>query len=194
MRPSLLLLLTPFAVGCAVDTTAPRPVPFQSRLSVVAASEESPKIMRFRDQFVFGILDTKTDLLGIAGLPDDISRSVDCGGTDPFAVVDFKQVTVRDEIIHWLVRGHDVNLDVYKLSTFEGICTSPRVAHGKGTIKYHDNDLFETGKENTFGWWAGGPVTLASGGSANLLMHNLWQLLPNGTFRRIFRQVKLSGQ
>jgi hypothetical protein len=194
MRASLLLLLTPFAVGCAVDTTGPRPIPFQSRLSVAAASEESPKIMRFRDQFVFGILDTKTDLIAFAGLPDDISRSLDCGGTDPFAVVDFKSVEVREGIIHLLVRGEDVNLDVYQLSTFEDVCTSTPIAHGKGTIKYHDNDVFETGTENTFGWWAGGPVSLASGGSANLLMHNQWQLLPDGTFRRIFRQVKLSGQ
>lgn len=194
MRPYPLLLLPAFALGCSVDTTGPRPTPFHSLLSVTAADEVSPKIIRFRDQFLFGILDTNTDLLGIAGLPDDISRSSACGGTDPFAVVDFKQVTVRNDIIHWLVRGHDVNLDVYQLSTFEGFCVSAPLAHGRGTIKYHDNDVYETGKENTFGWWAAGPVAFASGGSANLLMHNLWQLLPDGTFRRIFRQVKLSGQ
>lgn len=194
MRASLLLLLTPFAVGCAVDTTAPRPVPFQSRLSVMTASDESPKIMRFRGEFAFAILDTKTDLIGFAGLPDDISRSADCGGTDSYAVVDIQQVTVRDGVIHWLVRGHDVNLDVYQLSTFVDLCTSPPVAHGRGTLKYHDNDLVEAGKENTFGWWAAGPVTLTAGGTANLLEHNLWQLLPTGTFRRVFRQVKLSGQ
>src|ERR1700682_4282115 len=88
MRASLLLLLTPFAVGCSVDTTAPRPLPFQSRLSVMTASDESPKVIRFRDQFAFYIIDTKTDLLGFAGLPDDISRSADCGGTDSYAVVD----------------------------------------------------------------------------------------------------------
>lgn len=194
MRPYPLLLLPAFALGCAVDTTAPRPIPFHPLLSVTAADEESPKIMRFSDQFAFGILDTKTDLIGFAGLPDDISQSPDCGGTDSYAIVDIRQVEVREDVFHWLVRGHDVNLDVYQLSTFVDLCTSTPVAHGRGTLKYHDNDLIETGRENTFGWWAAGPVTLASGGSANLLEHNLWQLLPTGTFRRIFRQVKLSGQ
>ena len=38
------------------------------------------------------------------------------------------------------------------------------------------------------------PVTLTDGSVSNLMAHNLWQLLPNGLFRRIYRQVKLSGQ
>lgn len=193
MRCNPTLLLIPFAFACTTETTAPRVVPVKPLFSVLAADDETPKILRFQTQYAFVIFDTKTDLAGFAGLPDDITRSADCGGPDPFAIADVKQVTVRDDVMHWLLRGQNVNLDVYRLSTLEDICTQQPLAHGKGVIKYHDNDLIEAGPENTFGWYAQGPVTLAAGGTATLLEHNLWQLLPTGTFRRIFRQVKLLG-
>lgn len=188
------LLVAPIVMACSPDTVLePRTLSPAVRLAVTAG-DETPKIMRFQTEFAFAIIDTNTDLIGIAGLPDDLSQSGDCGGPLPYALVDVKQVAVRDEVIHWLVRGHNVNLDVYRLSTFEDVCTSTRLAHGQGVIKYHDNDLIEAGKENTFGWYASGTVALATGGTSGLLEHNLWQLLPTGTFRRIFRQVKLIGQ
>ena len=195
MRPSLLLLLTPFAFGCAVDTTEPPAVPLQPQLSVAAAPTDLPNVIRFRDVFVFGIIDPNTDLWAFAGLPDNPKQATECGGPDgSYAVVDIQNVGVRKEVLKVIAKGDQVNLDVYRLSTFVDICTSTPIAHGKGSISYHDNDFFETGGgNNTFGWWMGGPVTLATGGTANLLAHNLWQLLPNGTFRRVFRQVKLSG-
>lgn len=194
MRYTPILLLVPLVFACSPDTTAPRSLLLQPRFSALTADDASPKIMRFRDQFVFLIADPQTDLIGFAGLPDPISSAPDCGGTDAYAIVDFKQVAVRDEVIHWLVRGHDVNLDVFRRSTFEDLCTQTPYAHGKGVIKYHDNDLIEAGSENTFGWYASGTVTLTDGSTSGLLEHNLWQLLPTGTYRRIYRQVKLIGQ
>ena len=173
-------------------------MPDQVRLSVVASNAESPNVIRFSNNtFSFGIIDTKTDLVAFAGLPNNPKNATACdnGTDDSYSFVDIHEAGVRQDAIKFMAKGNDVNLDVYRLSTFEGFCVSNTIAHGVGKISYHDNDFFETGGgNNTFGWHMDGPVTLTDGSVSNLMAHNLWQLLPNGLFRRIYRQVKLSGQ
>jgi hypothetical protein len=194
--PPLFLLVTLIA-GCAVDTTEPGlSPPRAAHFSYSNASLDQPNVVRFRDQFAFGIVDLETDLVAFAGLPDNPKTSIDCdNGSDAFQLANITESGLRSDAIKFIAKSADMNLDVYRLSTFEGFCVSDQLAHGVGRISYHDNDLFETGGGNdTFGWQMGGPVTLSTGGSANLLAHNLWQLLPNGSFRRIYRQVKLSSQ
>lgn len=157
-----------------------------------------PNVFRFRDVWVFGIIDTKTDLWAFAGLPENVKQAVECenGTDDSYAVADIQLAGVRDEVIKAIIRNTDVTLNVYRFSTFEGICVSDPIATGRGTMKYHDNDLFWVpgDRRNTFGWWMGGPVTLTTGGSVNLMAHNLWYITPDGTLQRQFRQVILSGQ
>lgn len=195
MRPSLplLLLVTPFAFGCAVDSTAPPSAPLRPRLNAVTAGAEFPNVIRFQSQFVFGIQDPTTNLIAFAGLPDDPAQSVACGGSEPFATVDIQLSGVRQEVFHRLAKGDDVNLHVYQRSTFVNICVSTPIAEGTGRLMNLDNDLFASGTgANTWGFRMVGTVTLAAGGTAHLHAHNRFQILPDGTFRRIFRQVTLT--
>lgn len=193
MRPSLLLLVSSFALGCAVDSTEPPTAPFHARMAAVAAGPEFPNVIRFQDQFWFGIQDPETDLIAFAGLPDDPKQSAACSGSEPYAIVDIQFAGVRQEVIHALAKGDEVNLHVYQLSTFQGFCVSSPIAQGKGRIVYVDNDAFVTGTgANSWGFRMGGDVSLVGGGSAHLIAHNRWQILPDGTFRRVFRQVRLN--
>jgi hypothetical protein len=193
MRPSLLLLATSFALGCAVDSTGPPAAPLVPRLVATTAGPEFPNVVRFQGEFVFAIADTETDLIAFAGLPDDPMQSAFCGGDEPFAIVDFQEAGVQQGVIHALVKGDEVNLHVYQFSTLEGPCVSSPIAEGKGRVMLLDNDVFVTGSgANSWGFRMGGDVSLVGGGSAHLMAHNRFQILPDGTFRRVFRQVRLN--
>jgi hypothetical protein len=193
MRPSLLLLVPSFALGCAVDSTEPPNAPLHAKMDAVTAGPEFPNVIRFQDQFAFAIADTETDLIVFAGLPDDPTEASFCGGDEPFAIVDFQFAGVRQDVIHILAKGDDVNLHVYQFSTFEGPCVSSPIAVGTGRVMYLDNDAFVTGTgANSWGFRIGGDVSLVGGGSAHLMAHNRFQILPDGTFRRVFRQVRLN--
>lgn len=193
LRPFPLLLVSSFALACAVDTTEPRPAPLDPRLTAVSAESEFPNVVRYQDQFVVSIQDPQTDLIAFAGLPDDPAQSAFCGGPDAFAIIDFQDAGVRQGVIHSLGKGDEVNLDVYQRSTFVSPCVSTPIAEGTGRVMYVDNDAFVTGDGgNSWGFHMEGDVTLAAGGTAHLLAHNRFQILPDGTFRRVFRQVRLS--
>lgn len=192
MRPSLLLLVSSFALGCAAESAGPPPVS-QPRLTAAASGPEFPNVIRFQDEFVFGIQDAVTDLIAIAGLPDDPTQERGCDGSEPYAIVDIQEAGVRQGVLHTLVKGDEVNLHVYQLSTFVSPCESSPIAVGEGRIMYVDNDLFGSGtRGNSWGYRMGGDVTLVGGGSAHLVAHNRWQILPDGTLRRVFRQVRLN--
>ena len=191
--PSLLLLATSFALGCAVDSTGPRSAPLQTRLDVAAAGPEFPNVVRFQDQFAVSIQDPQTDLLVWAGLPDDPTQSDLCGGDEPFGIIDFQSAGLRQGVEIVVAKG-EVNLDVYQRSTFVNPCVSTPIAEGTGRVTYTDNDAFVTGNGgNSWGFHMGGEVALVGGGSAHLVAHNRFQILPDDTFRRVFRQVRLSS-
>ncbi|HEU4747633.1 MAG TPA: hypothetical protein VFS56_03965, partial [Gemmatimonadaceae bacterium] len=167
--------------------------PVQPRLSVVTAGSEFPNVVRFEGQFVFFIFDPETGLVALAGAPDDPAQAAPCGGDEPFATVDFQEAGVRQGVIHALVKGDEVNLHVFQLSTFVNACVSTPIASGKGRLMYTDNDVFLSGtRANSWGFRMGGDVTLVGGGTAHLMAHNHFQVLPDGTFRRLFRQVRLN--
>ena len=193
MRPSPLLLVSSFALACAVDSTSPPSAPLHPRLDVTAAAPEFPNVVRFQDQFVFGIQDPETDLIAFAGLPDDPTQSAFCGGDEPFAIVDLQLASVREGAVHAWAKGDDVNLDVYRRSTVGSPCVSTPIAEGTGRLMYVDSDAFLTGTGGaSWGFRMGGDVTLVGGSSAHLMAHNRFQILPDGTFRRVFRQVRLN--
>lgn len=193
MRPSLLLLATSFALGCAVDSTGPPTAPVQPRLVAATAGPEFPNVVRFQGEFVFSIQDPTTDLIAWAGAPDDPAAAIPCGGDQPFAIVDFQDAGVRQDVIHRLVKGDPVNLHVFRLSTFVNPCVSSPIAVGEGRLMYVDNDAFLSGSgTNSWGFRMGGEVTLVGGGTAHLMAHNRFQVFPDGTFRRVFRQVRMN--
>lgn len=183
------------AVACADRVTAPpnSNAAFEPTFAVTADASELPNVVRFRDQFVFLIADPESDLIAFAGLPDDLDAL--CAGSEvSFAPVDVRIAGVRQEILKSQIVGQDANLDVWRLSTFEGVCSSPRLAHGTGMLRFHSNDLLDAGSHAVQGYLMEGDVGLASGGTAHLLGHNLFQTLPDGTMRRVFRQVRLTSQ
>jgi hypothetical protein len=193
MRPSPLLLVSSFALACAVDSTEPRPAPFNPALAAVTAEAEFPNVVRFQDQFVVSIQDPETDLYAFAGLPDDPAQSAFCGGDEAFAILDFQDSGIRKGAIHSVGKGADVNLHVYQRSTFVSPCVSSPIAVGKGRVMYVDNDAFLTGDAGvSWGFRMGGHVSLVAGGSAHLLAHNHFLINPDGTFRRVVRQVRLN--
>jgi hypothetical protein len=162
-------------------------------LAAVTAGPEFPNVVRFQDQIVFSIQDPATDLIAFAGLPDDPSQSAFCGGDEPFAIVDFHDAGLRQGVDRLVAKGDEVNLDVYQRSTFVSPCVSTPIAEGTGRVMYVDNDAGVTGDgANSWGFRMGGDVSLVGGGSAHLMAHNRFQILPDGTMRRIFRQVRLN--
>jgi hypothetical protein len=193
MRASPLLLTSFFALACAVDSTEPRPLPLQPRLAAVTAEPEFPNVVRFQLEFVVSIQDPEADLYAFAGLPDDPAQSAFCGGDDAFAVLDFQDAGIRKGAVHSWGKGSDVNLHVYQRSTFVDPCISSPIAAGKGRVMYVDNDAFLTGDAGvSWGFRMGGDVTLVGGGSAHLIAHNRFLIHPDGTFRRVFREVRLN--
>ena len=199
MRSYSFLFVSVLALGCAVDTTGPRTrQSLQAPASVVTA-DVLPNVVRFRNEFVFLIQDRESDLLAIAGLPDNPKAVIECGGTEElhFALADIQWVGVQTDVIKALARGADYNLDVYRLSSFQGVCASDPIAHGIGSVRYNENDVFRTsGRTDTYGFWISGPVTLTNGGSANLLAHALYHIVPDagGVPAEVVASVALLGQ
>jgi hypothetical protein len=192
MRPIPALSLTLLVLACAGDPSAPPSPNLQPSLAVVSASAEA-NVIRFRDQFAVGIFDPETDLVAYAGLssnPDDLA---DCGGVEPYQSADFQYVGLLQDAIKALAKSNQINLHVFRFSTFVG-CGSVPIAKGVGRVTYTDSDAFYTGgKNDSWGFRIEGPVNFVEGGArAQLLAHNRWQIQVNGTLRRIFRQVKLS--
>jgi len=196
MRTIPILLITAIALGCTPDPTAPASLTSQhSQPALMSASQAEPNVIRFGSEYFFGITDTDTDLLAFAGLPTDPKNWYGCGGTEPPQTVSFQYTGLQQDAIKGLMSDGDVNLVVYQYSTYQGICWSTPIAQGKGRVTYVDNNVFfsPTTHGDEYGWHMEGAVTLASGGGAHLMAHNRWQALPNGTYRRIFRQVLLSA-
>ncbi|MFL5526095.1 MAG: hypothetical protein ACJ79I_06675 [Gemmatimonadaceae bacterium] len=202
MRPSSLplplplLLATCVVLGCAGDSTAP-PAPLLASQSVsTQAGWEGPNVVRFESWYFFGISDPETDLVAFAGLPDQSQTPNGCTGWGPPQQLDFQYVGLMQEAIKGLMKDSDVNVNVYRFSTFAGFCWSAPIATGKGRVTYVDNNVFGAPVTNgdAWGWLIEGPVTFVAGGTANLIAHNRWQALPNGTVQRVFRRVRLTAQ
>ena len=191
MRPIPALSLTLLALACSGD---PLPLPTAADLKpslVVAASPETPNVIRFSDQFAFGIQDPEEDLIAWAGLPPNPDELADCGGVLPYQFADIQFVGVLQRAIKALVVNKNANLHVFRLSEFHG-CGSVPIARGTGQFMYNDSDIFYTGgKNDSWGYRMEGDVTYTSGGTAHLVAHNRWQIKPDGTLRLIFRDVKL---
>jgi hypothetical protein len=197
MRRLSLFLAAVMATGCAGDSTAPDAITVQGAPSALMdGGSAEPNVVRFGSEYFFGITDTETDLLAFAGLPADPKNWYGCFGGEPLQTVSFQYTGLQQDAIKGLMSSGNVNLVVYRNSTYQGICWSTPIATGTGRVTYVDNNVFGTPTTHgdEYGWHMEGTVTLANGTSAHLIAHNRWQALPNGTFRRIFRQVRLTTE
>src|SRR5437868_1914702 len=141
MRSSPLLLVAAIVMACAVDTTEPRQLVLQPQLSTQAPSE-LPNVFRYSGEALFGVIDPETDLWAFAGFPDDPTQLSDCGGPGAaFNTFYFQDAGQLRNVIHEIAKGDDVNIHVYRFSTFVDPCTSAPIARGTGSVLYHDSDF-----------------------------------------------------
>lgn len=149
----------------------------------------------FRFEGVVGggfILDPETDLILFAGLPDDPADASVCGGTQDFDLGDIQLVGLLREVVQALIHA-DVHLHVYQLSTFSDFCTDAALAQGSGRFILNDNDAgVSHSRMNSFGVRLNGPVTLATGGTAQLSAHARFLIDQDDTFRVATSDVRLS--
>jgi hypothetical protein len=196
MRPFPALCLALLAVACADPNPTGPPSSSKLRPGFVVANSAAngPNVIRFKDFFATLILDPVTDLVAWGGLPANPMQLIDCGGAEDVQIADVHGAGLLQDALKALIKLDPANLHVYRLSTFVDPCVSTPLARGSGRVMYTDSDIFDSGRAtDSWGYRMEGTVTLASGGTAHLLAHNRWQVLPDGTLRRIFRQVKLLG-
>jgi hypothetical protein len=183
------------AVGCAdVPITGVMSEASPRSAGLGNGPSELPNVFRF-EGMVGGavIVDPKTDLIAIDGLPENPAELAECGGTSEILNLgDFQVSGDLSGVFHLLARA-ELNIHVYRLSTFVDICTSPPLARGTGRLTINDNDAGVSGtRTNSFGHRLNGRVTLAGGGSAHLAAHARLQIHPDGTFREVNSGVTLS--
>jgi hypothetical protein len=154
-----------------------------------------PNVFRF-DGIVGGALvfDPETDLIAIDGLPDNPGDASICGGTEEIAnLANFQVSGDLSGVFHVLAQS-ELNIHVYRLSTFESICTSEPIAQGRGRLIINDNDAAVSGtRTNSFGHRLIGPVTLADGSTAQLAAHSRFLIKQDGSFEVASQKVQLSN-
>ena len=125
-----------------------------------------------------------------AGLPDDPRQLAACGGTGTFSSAYVQDAGELRQVIHEIARADNVNIHVFRASTFDSWCTSAPIASGKGKAVFHDSDFFVTGNHiEAYGTSFEGMVTLTDGRRANLAAHNLWHVYMDGSAQLIVRSV-----
>jgi hypothetical protein len=184
-------------LACADHPLTGPPVrdPLQPQFNISNGPPVLPNVIRFETGVGGGaIADTHTDLIVVAGLPENPADAFDCGGGEPgdAGTIQIVGGQGRTDALKALVQA-DVHLHVYQLSTFVDFCTSEPIAQGTGRLIVNDNDIAVSGtRVNSFGASLTGSVTLASGETAQLSSHVRSLIFPNGTFREVTSTVRLS--
>jgi hypothetical protein len=188
-------VLGAFTVGCK-DTplTGPNSDSSTPQYNFSNGPSNLPNVFRFEGT-VGGaaVVDPRTDLVAIDGLPDNPADLAECGGTAGILnLADFQVSGDLADVFHVLAQA-ELNIHVYQLSTFVDICTSEPLAQGTGRLIINDNDAGVSGtRTNSFGHRLNGPVTLADGGTAHLTAYSRFLILRDGTFRHVSSGVTLS--
>jgi hypothetical protein len=185
------------SMACA-DHPATGPVvaePLQPEFNISNGPPVLPNVIRFEVGVGGGaIADPETDLLVVAGLPENPADAFDCGGTEPgdAGTIQIVGGQGRTDALKALVQA-DVHLHVYQLSTFVDFCTSSPIGQGTGRLVVNDNDITVSGtRVNSFGASITGRVSLAGGGTARLSSHIRSLIFPDGTVRQVTSTVRLS--
>jgi hypothetical protein len=187
-------LLGTVTLGCKeAQLTEPDPGSSAPRLNFSNGLDNLPNVFRF-EGMVGGatIVDTRTDLVAIDGLPETPADLAECGGReDILNLADFQISGNLSGVFHVLAQA-ELNIHVYRLSTFVDICTSEPLARGTGRLIINDNDAGVSGtRTNSFGHRRNGPVTLANGGAAHLAAHSRFLINKDGTFQHVSSGVTL---
>ena len=191
-----MVLLSLAVLACEQADTSPTEVP---QYNFSNGPDELPNILRQEFAFAVSIVDPATGLRAIAGLPTVPASHISCQalgpqftGTENFQLHD--EQLVGDGPVVYLNNTDDVNLHVYRISTFMGFCRSVVYAQGVGKVIGTDNDFTGTGpRSNPFSVHLTGDVTIvATGETARLNAFVLFQIGQNGVFQIVTRKVELN--
>jgi hypothetical protein len=153
-----------------------------------------PNVFRF-EGIVGGAatVDARTDLVAFDGLPENPAELAFCEGTEEiFNLGDFQISGDLSGVFHLLAQA-ELNIHVYRLSTFVDLCTSVPLARGQGRLIINDNDAGVSGtRTNSFGYRLNGPVELVGGGAAHLAAESRFLIKKDGAFVLVSNRVNLS--
>ena len=162
------------------------------RLDFLNGPDDLPNVFRTATNAGFAIRDPSTGYIAMAGLPNPPSSITLCGGTMPFQASSELTEGELKGVLHDLRMGSDLNVFVYQIATFRGVCASTPFASGIGHAIRTDNDLLTSlTRTNSFGMRIQGVLQDAAGRSYRLgaASHDL--IFPDLTFKRVVQNVHL---
>ena len=190
VRTAALALLI-VAVACDEPPTAiaNRPAAVVHR-DFLNGPDDLPNVFRTATNAGFSMRDPSTGYIVMAGLPTPPSSLTFCGGTMSFQTSSELTEGELSDVLHDLRMGSDLNMFVYRIAGFAGVCASTPFATGIGHAIRTDNDLFTTfTRTNSFGLRIDGVVQDAAGQSyrVNAELHDL--IFRDLTFKRVVQNV-----
>jgi hypothetical protein len=186
-----LALLMVAVAACDRPPTAVVELP-PAHLDFLNGPDDLPNVFRTPTNAGFSMRDPSTGYIVMAGLPTPPSSLTFCGGTVPFQTSSEMTEGELSGVLHDLRMGSDLNVFVYQIATFQGVCASTPFASGVGHAIRTDNDLLTSlTRTNSFGMRIQGVVQDAAGQSyrLNAELHDL--IFPDLSFKRVVQNVHL---
>jgi len=191
VHAALLALLT-VAVACDRAPTAVMARP-AAHMDFLNGPDDLPNVFRTATNAGFSMRDPSTGYIAMAGLPNPPTSLTFCGGSVLFQTSSELTEGQLKDVLHDLRMGSDLNVFIYRIATFRGVCASTPFASGVGHAIRTDNDLFTTfTRTNSFGLRMQGTVQDAAGQSYHLdaELHDL--IFPDFTAKRVVQNVHLN--
>jgi hypothetical protein len=189
VRAITLALLTVAACDRPPTAVTERP---PVNLDFLNGPEDLPNVFRTAANAGFTIRDPSTGYIAMAGLPTPPSSITLCGGTMPFQTSSELTEGELNGVLHDLRMGSDLNVVVYQIATFRGVCASTPFASGIGHAIRTDNDLLTSlTRTNSFGMRIQGVVQDAAGQTYRLDAESHDLILRDLTFKRVVQNVHL---
>jgi hypothetical protein len=190
VRAITLALLTVAACDRPPTAVTERP---PVNLDFLNGPEDLPNVFRTAANAGFTIRDPSTGYIAMAGLPTPPSSITLCGGTMPFQTSSELTEGELNGVLHDLRMGSDLNVVVYQIATFRGVCASTPFASGIGHAIRTDNDLLTSlTRTNSFGMRIQGVVQDAAGQTYRLDAESHDLILRDLTFKRVVQNVHLN--
>jgi hypothetical protein len=191
VHAAALALLTIAVAACDRPPTAVVELP-PAHLDFLNGPDDLPNVFRTATNAGFSMRDPSTGYIVMAGLPTPPSSLTFCGGTMPVQTSSEMTEGELSGVLHDLRMGSDLNVFVYQIAAFRGICASTPFASGIGHAIRTDNDLLTSlTRTNSFGMRIQGVVQDAAGQSyrLNAELHDL--IFPDLSFKRVVQNVHL---
>jgi hypothetical protein len=144
-----LALLTVAITACDQTPTAVIEVP-PANLDFLNGPDDLPNVFRTATNAGFAMRDPSTGYIVMAGLPTPPSSITLCGGTMPFQTSSEMTEGELSGVLHDLRMGSDLNMFVYLIAGFRGVCVSTPFASGTGhAIRTSGRSVHRSTEERT---------------------------------------------